>query len=352
MIAPPQAILLELTYRCPLQCPYCSNPTQLLKKSDELPASDWMRVIQEAAQIPIQQLHFSGGEPLLYPELISLLQKASEHGIYSNLITSGIQLNQAMAKDLKKSGVKHVQISIQGPSADYNLLLSGYKKAFEHKEQAVAALLSENIALTVNWVMCQQNIAELPQVIELVRQWGAHRLELAMTQYHGWAFLNRHALHPTIEQIEHAESIINKAQIALRGKLVIDYVPSDYTIGFPKPCMGGWGKKLMVINPAGYALPCHSAKSLPLDFERITDKSLMDIWINSSAFNQYRGTDWMPSPCNTCPKKTQDWAGCRCQSFALTGDAGLTDPACQYSPHHTLIEDKTKSTGLRLIFRK
>lgn len=354
MIAPPKAILLELTHRCPLQCPYCSNPTQLLKKKEELPAEDWIRVIKEAAQIPIQQLHFSGGEPLLYPDLMLLLKTASDRGLYVNLITSGINLSKETAADLKKAGVKHVQLSIQGPNSDYNLILSGYHKAFEHKARAAQAILSENLALTINWVMCQQNIEALSEVIERVLEWGAHRLELAMTQYHGWAFVNRDALHPTSEQITQAEQIIYDAKKKLRGKLVIDYVPSDYRLGFPKPCMDGWGQKLLVINPQGYALPCHMAKSLPMDFERITDRPLMDIWTDSTSFNQYRGTDWMPEPCQSCSKKTLDWGGCRCQAFALTGNAGLTDPACQYSPDHALIkQSNTNATSIQpLVFRK
>ncbi|WP_133130341.1 pyrroloquinoline quinone biosynthesis protein PqqE [Legionella yabuuchiae] len=338
MLAFPKGILLELTHRCPLHCPYCSNPIELIRKAQELSADIWLSVIEQAAQLSVQQLHFSGGEPLLYPNILHLLQKASDLGVYANLITSGINLTSTVAKNLKKTGIPHVQLSIQGPGTAYDLTLSGYKKAFEHKSRAVSALLTENISVTINWVMCRQNIDALPEVLAQVLDWGVPRLELAMTQYHGWAHLNRAALFPTAEQVHKAEQEIIRAQKKHRGHLVIDYVPSDYALSIPKPCMGGWGQKLMVINPQGEVLPCHMAKLLPLTFENVHEKTLLDIWQHSSAFNQYRGTDWMPMPCKTCPQKTIDWGGCRCQAFALTGDASATDPVCRYAPTHALTQ--------------
>ena len=334
----PLAVLAEITHKCPLQCPYCSNPLELESASKELTTAEWLRVLGELAEIGILQIHFSGGEPTVRKDLVQLVQRATDVGLYSNLITSGVMLTPDRLAALKDAGLSHVQISFQGAEAGVADRVGGFKNGHAKKLEVARWTREADLPLTVNAVMHRQNLHQLPEIIDMAVSLDAARLEVANVQYYGWALKNRHALMPTREQCDECTRTVDAARERLQGVLDIDYVIPDYYALRPKQCMGGWGRQFFNISPSGKVLPCHAAESITgLQFDSVRDKSIAWIWDNSPAFNLYRGTEWMPLPCKTCEFREVDFGGCRCQAFALTGSASNTDPACSFSPLHASI---------------
>jgi pyrroloquinoline quinone biosynthesis protein E len=326
---PPMAILAELTHRCPLQCPYCSNPLELDRVKGELDTASWLRVLDEAAALGVLQVHFSGGEPLVRRDLPALVAHAARAGLYTNLITSAVLLDQERLDELVAAGLDHVQISFQDVDDVEGDRVAGYRNAQFLKREAAARVRAAGLPLTVNAVVHRQNLGRLGAMIEAAVDLGARRLEVAHVQYYGWALANRAALLPTRAQLDAATATVEAARERLRGRLVIDYVVPDYHAALPKACMSGWGRRFMNLTPTGKALPCHAAETLPgFDFPSVRTMSLGEIWRDSDAFNRFRGTDWMLEPCRTCERREIDWGGCRCQAFALTGNAAATDPVC------------------------
>ena len=335
----PLAVLAELTHRCPLQCPYCSNPVELDRASSELSTDEWKKVLSELAEIGVLQIHFSGGEPTARKDLVELVQHASDIGLYTNLITSAVLLTRERLKALADVGLCHVQISFQGSEAAIADRVAGFKDAHKKKIEVAKWTRELDLPLTVNAVMHRQNLHQLSDIIQMAVDLDADRLEVANVQYYGWALKNRAALMPTFAQLEETSHIVDEARERLKGVLTIDYVIPDYYALRPKKCMGGWGRQFFNISPAGKILPCHAAESITgLEFESVrSNHSIAWIWQNSEAFNRYRGTGWMPEPCRSCEFKEVDYGGCRCQAFALTGSAANTDPACMLSPMHEAI---------------
>ena len=335
----PLAVLAELTHRCPLQCPYCSNPLELEAASKELTTAEWCKVMDELAEIGVLQIHFSGGEPTVRKDLTELVRHATEVGLYSNLITSAVMLSKERLQDLSDAGLCHVQISVQGAEPVLADRVGGFKNGHAKKLDAARWTREVGLPLTINAVMHRQNLHQLPQIIDLAVALDADRLEVANVQYYGWALKNREALIPSFAQVEETNHIVSQAQDRLAGVLDIDYVVPDYYAQRPKQCMGGWGRQFFNISPAGKVLPCHAAESITgMEFDSVRgNKSIRWIWDNSEAFNKYRGTGWMPEPCQSCEFKEVDFGGCRCQAHALTGSAGNTDPACAKSPLHADI---------------
>ncbi|WP_193368297.1 pyrroloquinoline quinone biosynthesis protein PqqE [Pelagibius marinus] len=335
----PLAILAELTHRCPLQCPYCSNPLALEASSAELSTGQWKAVIKEAAELGVLQIHFSGGEPTARRDLEDLVAASAAEGLYTNLITAGVLLSKERLAALAEAGLDHLQLSFQDSEAAGCDRIGNYKGGFEKKLDCARWVKEIGLPLTLNMVVHRQNLEHLEEMLALAEKLEAQRVEIAHVQYYGWAYLNRASLMPTRAQLERATEIVEAARARLKGVMVIDYVVPDYYARRPKSCMGGWGRQFLNISPAGKVLPCHAAESITsLTFDRVTDRSLRDIWENSEAFKAYRGTDWMPEPCRSCERKEIDWGGCRCQAFALTGEAGNVDPACGKSPVHEAMQ--------------
>lgn len=334
-IGMPVSILFELTHRCPLQCPYCSNPLQLEQAANELTTEEWSDLMEQAVKMGILQVHFSGGEPTIRRDLEDLVGKAEELGLYSNLITSGVGLDDERVGNLARLGLKHVQISVQDSVEESANRIAGHRDGYAQKLTAARAVRRNNLPLTVNAPVHKMNIGHLPSIIDLAVDMGASRMEVAHVQYYGWAYHNRASLMPKREQLEWATDVVERARERLKGVLVIDYVVPDYYARKPKACMGGWARQFLNVTPSGKVLPCHAAESITaLRFDNVRERSLMDIWQNSEAFEKYRGADWMPEKCLSCPRREIDWGGCRCQAFAITGDAANMDPACEFSEHH------------------
>ncbi|MGC9446029.1 pyrroloquinoline quinone biosynthesis protein PqqE [Cereibacter johrii] len=334
----PMAVLAELTHRCPLQCPYCSNPVELEAASRELSTEDWQRVIGELAGLGVLQIHFSGGEPLVRRDLVTLVAHADRAGLYTNLITSAVMFTRAKVAELAEAGLAHVQVSLQGASAPLAERIGGFRGGHAKKIEAAGWVRAEGMALTLNAVMHRQNLDELPRIIDMAVEMGAQRLEVAHVQYYGWALKNRAALMPTLAQLDEATRIVEEAQARLVGVLAIDYVIPDYYAVRPKTCMGGWGRQFFNISPSGKVLPCHAAETITgLRFDSVREAPLAEIWQRSEALNLYRGTGWMQEPCRSCIHAEEDFGGCRCQAFALAGDAAATDPACAKSPLHARL---------------
>ncbi len=335
---PPIAMLAELTHRCPLSCPYCSNSLELQDKAGEMTTDQWADVFRQAADLGVLQLHLSGGEPASRPDLVDLVTAAHEAGLYTNLITSGVGLTPRRLDALEAAGMDHVQLSLQGTNAALADRIGGYKGGFNRKMLIAQEIKARGIPLTLNAVMHRQNLDDLDRTIEMAVELGARRLEVACVQFHGWALKNRAQLLPTREQTEMVKRTVAAARTRLRGVMAFDFVPPDYYADYPKACMGGWGSAGLNVIPDGTVLPCHAAESIPyLTFEKVTERSLRDIWYDSAAFNAYRGTDWMPDPCATCERKEVDFGGCRCQAMTLAGNAGATDPVCVKSPDHDKV---------------
>lgn len=349
MSAPaPVGLLAELTHRCPLACPYCSNPLELTRADAELDAATWARVFREAADLGVLQLHLSGGEPASRRDLEAIVSAARDAGLYSNLITSGIGLNEARLARLKECGLDHVQLSLQDTDAAGADAIAFYK-GYEKKLAVAASVKALGLPLTLNAPLHRANAHHAARFIDLALAMGAGRIELAHVQYYGWALLNRAALMPTRTQIDDTIDLVNEARPRLAGTLVIDFVLPDYYADAPKPCMGGWGREIIVIAPDGQVMPCHAARTIPgMSFESVRDRSLAAIWESSAAFNRFRGTDWMAAPCRGCVRAEQDWGGCRCQALALAGDAGATDPACALSPRHAAMRAITSTESAEM----
>ncbi len=332
---PPIGLLAELTHRCPLQCPYCSNPVELARVAAELDTATWSRVFREAAALGVLQVHLSGGEPCARRDLVELVAAARDAGLYTNLITSAVTLDEARIAALYDAGLDHVQVSFQASEAALADHVGGYAGGHARKLAAARAVVAAGLPLTVNAVVHRQNLDRLDDIIAMAVELGAGRLEVAHVQYYGWALANRAALMPARDQLDRATATVAAARERLRGVLAIDYVVPDYYASRPKPCMGGWGSQFLVVDPRGRVLPCHAAASIEgMQFDNVQARSLAEIWTEGQAFMQFRGTEWMPQPCRSCAFKEDDWGGCRCQAFALTGDAAATDPACQRSPFH------------------
>jgi pyrroloquinoline quinone biosynthesis protein E len=337
-IEPPLALLAELTHRCPLRCPYCSNPLELARASAELDTGSWRRVFEEAAALGVLQVHFSGGEPLVRRDLVELVTDATMAGLYVNLITSGIRLDAGRLARLADAGLEHVQLSLQDSEPTSGDRIAGLAGAQEAKRRVARLVCEAGLPLTINAVVHRQNLEHLDQIIDLAVTLGADRLEVAHVQYYGWGLANRAALLPTRRQLDAATATVEVARARLAGRLVIDYVPPDYHAHRPKACMGGWGRRFLNITPTGKVLPCHAAETLPeLHFPTVGEAGLADIWYHSEAFERFRGTAWMAEPCRSCERREIDWGGCRCQAFALTGDAGRIDPVCGLSPDHAIL---------------
>src|SRR5436309_10781254 len=377
MTAPrPYALLAEITYRCPLHCPYCSNPTHYCRatasvadeavaaslceaprspqgggyRGSELPTDEWKRVIREAAALGVLQIGFSGGEPLARHDLADLVHAAREANLYTNLITSGISLDDERVHLLRDAGLDSVQLSFQSDKPDLSDEIAG-ARAHQFKLAVAAKIRAAGIPLSLNFVIHRRNIDRLPQIIQLSETLGAERVELANVQFYGWAFLNRKALFPTREQVDRAREVATAAKARLAGKIDIFYVLPDYYETRPKPCLNGWGQRYLTVNPIGDVLPCPTASSaIPdLHFENVRARALDWIWRESESFNRFRGTEWMPEPCRSCPQKEIDFGGCRCQAALLTGNAANTDPVCTLSPNRVHVDaalrDQDRSSG-------
>jgi pyrroloquinoline quinone biosynthesis protein E len=331
----PLGLLAELTHRCPLGCPYCSNPLALEPREEELDVATWARVFDEAVALGVLQVHLSGGEPASRRDLVDIMGSARDAGLYTNLITSGVGVTPKLLGALADAGLDHVQVSIQDSeqkSADH---IAGYEGAYARKRALAAQVVAMKIPLTVNVVVHRANIARIESQVALALEMGAARVEIAHVQYYGWALRNRAALMPTREQVDAAVKAVEALRTRHHGRIVIDAVVPDYHARFPKPCVGGWGRRSLNVTPAGKVLPCHAAESIPgLEFWSVREHSLADIWANSPAFNAFRGTAWMQEPCASCARREIDFGGCRCQAFALTGDARATDPVCHLAPRH------------------
>jgi pyrroloquinoline quinone biosynthesis protein E len=339
-LSAPLGLLAELTHRCPLGCPYCSNPLALDKRGDELDTATWARVFREAAALGVLQVHLSGGEPAARRDLVEIVKAARDAGLYSNLITSAVGLTPQNLAALSDVGLDHVQISIQDSdeaSADH---IAGYEGASARKRALAKEVVNLGLLLTVNMVVHRANIGRIEPMVELALALGASRVEIAHVQYYGWALKNRAALMPTREQVDEAVRQVELLRAKHQGRIVIDAVVPDYYARFPKPCVGGWGRRSLNVTPGGRVLPCHAAEVIPdLEFWNVREHSLADIWRSSPAFQAFRGTDWMQEPCRSCSRRDQDFGGCRCQAFLLTGDARAADPVCHLSPHHPIVAE-------------
>jgi pyrroloquinoline quinone biosynthesis protein E len=340
----PFGLLAELTYRCPLACAYCSNPVDLASYGDELTTAEWQRVFADAQELGVLQLHLSGGEPLLRRDLAELARTACDLGMYTNLVTSAIGLSRRRAEELRAAGLDHVQVSVQADEPTMSDDIAGIP-SFERKVEACRLVKELGWPLTVNVVLHRQNIDRIGAILLLAEQLGADRIELANTQYYGWAWRNRDALLPSREQLERAEPIVSAARRRLAGRMDVIYVLPDYYSRYPKPCMGGWAKRQLTVAPNGDVLPCPAAQVIPLPRANVRAESLARIWTESPLFESFRGTDWMPEPCRSCDRREIDFGGCRCQAFLLTGDATRTDPVCHLSPDHGIVADAVQAAN-------
>jgi PqqA peptide cyclase len=343
----PLWLLAELTYRCPLQCPYCSNPLDYALHNQELTTQEWFDVFDQARQMGAVQLGFSGGEPLVRQDLEELVSYAHQKGFYTNLITSGMGLNEQRIARLKEAGLQHIQISFQASDPVVNNALAGSKHAFEQKYEMSRLVKQYGYPMVLNFVIHRHNIDQIEQIIELCLELEADTVELAICQFYGWAYENRQGLLPTKAQLIRAERITNEYRKKIQERNIkckLIFVVPDYYEERPKACMDGWGKIFLTVSPDGTALPCHAARQLPIQFPNVRDSQLSDIWYESPSFNQFRGDDWMPDMCKSCSDKDRDYGGCRCQAFMMTGDAKNADPVCGKSPdHYKILDARTQS---------
>ncbi len=353
----PYTLVAELTYRCPLRCVYCSNPVRIEKRSADLDTETWRRVLREAAALGVVQVNLSGGEPLLRDDLEALVAEARASDLYTSLITSGVPLERARLAELVRGGLDALQLSFQDDRASEASRIAG-AEALSHKLEVAAWVRELGLPLTLNVVLQRGNIERVPEIVALAEQLGAERLELANTTYLGWALTNREQLVPSRAAIERAREAARAASERLRGRMEILFVLPDYHTDFPRPCMGGWARTILVVAPDGLALPCHQARTIAgLEFENVRDRPLAAIWSDSPGFRAFRGEDWMQEPCRSCERRAIDFGGCRCQAFHLVGDAAATDPACRFSPKHELVvaarekADRPPSGG-ELIYRR
>jgi PqqA peptide cyclase len=350
----PLGLLAELTHRCPLGCPYCSNPIALESRADEIDTATWARVLAEAADLGVLQVHLSGGEPTARRDIVEITAAAHGASLYTNLITSAVGLTERKLAALAEAGLDHVQISIQDIDAVSADRIAGYDGAYACKQAAAREVVRLGIPLTVNAVIHRANIDRITAMVDQAVALGASRVEIAHVQYYGWALANRAKLMPTRQQVERAVGCVEALRQRYRGIIVIDAVLPDYFARYPKPCLGGWGRRSLNVSPSGKVLPCHAAETIPgLEFWSVREHSLADIWRSSPAFNAFRGTDWMKEPCASCPRRLKDFGGCRCQALALTGDARATDPVCHLSPHHARVAELAEQRDdARYIYRR
>lgn len=345
MLPNPLALIAEITHRCPLHCVYCSNPMQLAGTQSELSTEEWAGVFRQSGKLGMLHAHFTGGEPLARADLTQLIGAARAAGLYTNLITSGIGLSEPRLEALVAAGLDHIQVSVQDSREGPANWIAG-AKAHAHKIELSRAIRRLKVAFTVNLVVHRQNLDHLEEMIAFIEQLDPERVEIAHTQYYGWALANRAALMPTRAQVEKAVTVVAEAERRLAGRIRIDSVVPDYYAQYPKACMGGWGRRLMLVNPAGKVLPCHAAEVLPgLLFENVREKTLEWIWHESPSFCRFRGEDWMPEPCRSCERRSEDFGGCRCQAFLLAGDASATDPACSLAPSHHVVESTVREAN-------
>ncbi len=331
----PIGLLAELTHRCPLQCPYCSNPLALEGTGTELDTATWQDVLRQAARLGVLQVHLSGGEPTVRRDLEEIVATAAEAGLYTNLITAGVLLSRERLAELARRGLDHVQISIQHVEPENADRIAHYQGGHDKKLEVARWVRDLDLPLTLNAPIHRHNVDHLSRIIDLAVTIGARRLEVAHVQYYGWALQNRAALMPTRAQVMRSMELVQAARERLKGILVIDMVVPDYYATWPKPCMGGWGRGIVNVTPSGKVLPCHAAETITgLTFDNVRDKPLAQIWLEGEAFQKFRGTDWMLEPCRSCDRREIDFGGCRCQAFALAGDAAAADPACVKSSHH------------------
>ena len=346
-ISNPLALIAELTHRCPLHCVYCSNPLELQARASELSTEVWSRVFREAAEAGVLQADLTGGEPLARTDIVDLVRSARVAGLYVSLITSGLPLDEAKLEGLVQAGLDHFQLSFQGAREATANDISG-TKSHQHKLRVLQWLKRYRIGLTLNFVIHRRNIDELEEMLAIVEDSGAGCVEFASVQYYGWAFANRDNLLPTRQQLDRCVELLHRAEEQWQGKTRVLFVVPDYYAKFPKPCMGGWGRKLMLITPHGDALPCHAAQVIPgLSFENVKNRGLREIWEQSAAFQKFRGEGWMQEPCKTCDRRGQDFGGCRCQALLLAGDASATDPVCSLAPQRPKVD--AILAGLNLI---
>ena len=348
-------MLAEITHRCPVHCLYCSNPLALVRREDELPTGTWLRVLEEAAALGVLHVHLSGGEPLAYPGVVALAARASDLGLYTNLITSGVGLTRARAQALRDAGLGSVQLSVQAADADLSRTIAG-GEFWAHKMGAARHVRDAGLALSMNVVLHRQNLHQVTALLELAAGLGAEKVELANTQYYGWALLNRRHLLPSRDALLKAEDEVARYRARAGTAMEIVWVIPDYHAEFPKPCMNGWGRMFLTIAPDGTALPCPAASVIPgLDPPSAKDRSIRWIWYESPTFNRFRGVEWMSDPCRSCPRRFEDFGGCRCQAYLLAGDPAVTDPVCVYSPHRHLVTDAiataTRHAGPPAVYR-
>lgn len=342
-IRQPLWLLAELTYACPLQCPYCSNPMDFAKIKSELTTEEWIDVFKQARAMGATQLGLSGGEPLVRPDIIELIRAARDLGFYTNLITSGIGLDASKAKAFKEAGLDHIQVSFQASSEDLNNLIAG-TDAFQHKIEMAKAVKAAGYPMVLCFVTHRQNIDKIDEILDLAINLDADYVELATTQYYGWAMHNRDQLLPLKEQLVRAERIAHEYQEQQKGNMKIYYVVPDYYEDRPKACMNGWGNVFLTVTPDGTALPCHAARELPgMTLPNVRDSSVKEIWEDSNDFNRFRGFDWMKEPCRSCDEKVKDFGGCRCQAYMLTGDPAMADPVCSKSPDRHVVDEAIES---------
>lgn len=336
---PPLWLLLELTYKCPLHCAYCSNPVDFANVENELTTADWVRVLHEARAMGSVQLGLSGGEPLVRRDLEEIVAEAHGLGYYQNLITSGVGLNETRIRALKEAGLEHIQLSFQDSTRELNDFLSS-TRTFDLKAKAAALIKKYDYPMVLNVVLHRMNIDHVGELLDMAEKMGAEYVELANTQYYGWAFKNRERLMPSREQLVRAEETTRRFRERVGDRIKVYFVVPDYYETRPKPCMAGLGSVFLTIAPDGLALPCHSARMLPgLELPNVRDASIGWIWRDSPGFNRFRGEGWMKDPCRRCPERTKDFGGCRCQAYMLTGDMDAADPVCDLSPHHHLVTE-------------
>jgi len=345
----PLALIAEITHRCPLHCVYCSNPLELTARAVELPTETWSRVFREAADLGVLQIDFTGGEPLARTDIVELVRLARSAGLYVNLITSGLPLDEPKLDALLAAGLDHFQLSFQGADEIIAAEISN-TKSHTQKLRVLEWLKSRRVAVTLNFVIHRHNLRQLPEMLAIAESSSATRVEFAHVQYYGWAFANREQLLPTRAQLDQSLAFFQQAQQRLAGKIRVEYVVPDYYAKYPKPCMGGWGRKLILITPSGEALPCHAAKIISkLQFDNVKDRSLAEIWANSSALQKFRGQSWMQEPCKSCDRREIDFGGCRCQAMLLSGDSAATDPVCTLSPSRPQVDSQLTSINNGLI---
>ncbi len=335
----PLALVCELTHRCPLHCVYCSNPRELAARATELSTEAWVSVFRQAAELGVLQTDFTGGEPLARTDIVDLIHEARSAGLYVSLISSGLPLDESKLDTLIEAGLDHFQLSFQGATESVAEKISG-TKTHAQKLRVLEWLKSRRVGVTLNFVLHRHNLHQMQEMVAIAESSSATRIEFANVQYYGWGFANRDLLLPTRPQLDEFLAKVKAVEERLRGKIRVEYVVPDYYAKYPKPCMGGWGRKVMLIAPNGDALPCHAAGVIPgLRFENVKDKSLRQIWELNDAFQKFRGEDWMQEPCKTCDRRTQDFGGCRCQAMLLSGDASATDPVCSLAPTRAAVNE-------------